>query len=248
MSQNHRSSRLATLLATVGGNLFIVLGSVVFGSLAVLGSWLTPDGRWVFWMARLWSRGLLLASGLRLRVEGAAAARGAGALVFMPNHQSLYDIPALIASTPVPVFFLAKQSLFRIPVLGWAMRALGHMPIDRINRRTASKMLLESTERVARQRSVLVFPEETYSREQGLLPFQRGGFILALKTGLPILPVGVAGTREALPPGHRVITPTPLTVRFGEPIPTAGLAVSSRQSLADRTRQAIADLAGVPTS
>jgi len=197
-----------------------------------------------------WGRVCMWGTGCPVRIEGLERIDLQRRFIVMVNHQSALDIPLLIGAMPAEwqTIFWAKQSLFRIPVLGWAMRALGHMPIDRINRRTASKMLLESTERVARQRSVLVFPEETYSREQGLLPFQRGGFILALKTGLPILPVGVAGTREALPPGHRVITPTPLTVRFGEPIPTAGLAVSSRQSLADRTRQAIADLAGVPTS
>ena len=103
-------------------------------------------------------------------------------------------------------------------------------------------MLQESTERAAGQRSVLVFPEETYSREPGLLPFQRGGFVLALKTGLPILAVGISGTREALPPGRRLVTPTTLRVRFGDPIPTAALGVSSRQALSDKTRQMIENL------
>jgi 1-acyl-sn-glycerol-3-phosphate acyltransferase len=118
------------------------------------------------------------------------------------------------------------------------------MPIDRVNRRTAVRMLQESTERIAGHRSVLVFPEETYSREPGLLPFQRGGFVLALKTGLPILPVGIAGTRDALPPGRHLIAPGTLRIRFGDPIPTVGLGVSSRQTLSDRTREMIEELAG----
>ena len=200
--------------------------------------------------ARSWGRICIWGAGCPVRIEGLDRVDLDKRFVVMVNHQSALDIPLLIGVMPAEwqTVFWAKQSLFQIPVLGWAMRALGHMPIDRVNRRTAGKMLLESTERVSNQRSVLVFPEETYARERGLLPFQRGGFLLALKTGLPILPVGVAGTKEALPPGRHVITPTTLTVRFGVPIPTEGLAVSSRQSLLDRTRLAIADLAGLSAS
>jgi 1-acyl-sn-glycerol-3-phosphate acyltransferase len=196
-------------------------------------------------LAGQWGRVCIWAAGCLVRIEGLGRIDVASRFVVMVNHQSALDIPLLIGVMPAEwqTVFWAKESLFRIPVLGWAMRVLGHMPIDRVNRRTAGRMLQESTDRVAGQRSVLVFPEETYSRQPGLLPFQRGGFVLALKTGLPILPVGVTGTREALPPGRRLVTPTTLRVRFGDPIPTAGLGVSSRQTLSDRTREMIEDLA-----
>ena len=197
-------------------------------------------------LAGQWGRVCIWSSGCPVRIEGLERIDLASRFVVMVNHQSALDIPLLIGAMPAEwqTVFWAKESLFRMPVLGWAMRILGHMPIDRVNRRNAGRMLQESSERVAGQRSVLVFPEETYSREPGLLPFQRGGFVLALKTGLPILPVGITGTREALPPGCRLVTPTTLRVRFGDPIPTAGLGVSSRQTLSDRTREMIEELAG----
>ena len=243
MIQNRRSSRLATLLATIGGNLFIVLGSVVFGSLAVLGSWLTPDGRWVFWMARLWSRGLLLASGLRLRVEGAAAAKEAGALVFMPNHQSLYDIPALIASTPVPVFFLAKQSLFRIPFFGWALRAGGFISIDREDRSRAKEAFAKAVHRLQQGRSTVIFPEGTRSLDGRLLPFERGGFLLALKSGADIVPVGIRGTLQVRRRDSLKVTPGTITVRYGLPVKVGSFGIRTRDELAAMVRSEISTLA-----
>jgi 1-acyl-sn-glycerol-3-phosphate acyltransferase len=196
-------------------------------------------------LAGSWGRVCVWGSGCTVRVEGLDKLPSGGRFVVMVNHQSALDIPLLIGVVPATwqTVFWAKESLFSVPILGLAMRVLGHMPIDRVNRRTAGRMLQESSERIADSRSVLIFPEETYSREPGLLPFQRGGFILALKTGLPILPVGVAGTRDALPPGRHIVTPTRLTVKFGDPIPTAGLGVSSRQKLSDKTREMIEELA-----
>jgi 1-acyl-sn-glycerol-3-phosphate acyltransferase len=223
-------------------------GIVATVSCTLLGLFVTafPGGQLLqHRLAGLWGRICIWASGCPVRVEGLERIDPDSRFVVMVNHQSALDIPLLIGVMPAEwqTVFWAKESLFRVPVLGLAMRVLGHMPIDRVDRQTAGRMLQESTERVAGQRSVLVFPEETYSREPGLLPFRRGGFVLALKTGLSILPVGVTGTREALPPGRHLITPTTLTVRFGDPIPTAGLGVSSRQTLSDRTREMIEDLA-----
>ena len=193
-------------------------------------------------LARLWGRICIWATGCPLRVEGLDRIDPEGRFVVMANHQSALDIPLLMGVLPAEwrTVFWAKQSLFRIPVLGWAMRMLGHMPIDRIDRSTAGRMVSSTVERVSEQRSVLVFPEETYSTDGVLLPFQRGGFVLALKTGLPVLPVAAVGTREALPPRTHLIHHAPLTLRFGTPIATADLSVSERQALMDQTRDAIA--------
>jgi 1-acyl-sn-glycerol-3-phosphate acyltransferase len=200
-------------------------------------------------MARLWGRICVWVTGCPVRIEGLDDLDLHGQYVVMVNHQSALDIPLLMGVLPARwrAVFWAKQSLFRIPVLGWAMRALGHMPIDRVDRRAAGRMLSESIDRAADVRSLLVFPEETYSMDGNLLAFQRGGFVLALKTGMPILPAGINGTRVALPPRQHVIHPATLTVRFGEPIPTADLSVSDRQELMDHTRDAVAALSEAPT-
>jgi len=197
-------------------------------------------------LAGVWGRICVWAAGCRIRTDIADRTEITGQYVLMVNHQSALDIPLLLAVIPAEwrTVFWAKTSLFRIPVLGWAMGMLGHMPIDRIDRSTAGHMMARSIERAQEGRSLLVFPEETYSPDDRLLPFQRGGFVLALKMKLPILPVGIRGTREALPPRGRWLRPTTLELRFGTPISTAGLAISDRKRLMEETRAAISRLAG----
>ncbi len=192
-------------------------------------------------MARLWGRHCVWGTGCPVRVEGLDRLDPSRRFVVMANHQSALDIPVLMSVLPASwrTVFWAKRSLFRVPVLGWAMRMLGHMPIDRVNRQLAGRMLADTLRRVEDGRSVLVFPEETYGPGESLLPFQRGGFVFALKTRLPILPVAVLGTRSALPPNARLVTPTIVAVRFGEPIPTAALGVADRPALTERARAAI---------
>ena len=192
-------------------------------------------------MARLWGRLCVLGTGCPVRVEGLARIDPSCRYVVMANHQSALDIPVLMAVLPAAwrTVFWAKESLFRVPVLGWAMRLLGHMPIDRVNRSLAGRTIAETLRRVEDGRSVLVFPEETYGPEGRLLSFQRGGFVFALKTRLAVLPVAVLGTRSTLAPGSRMVSPSTVTVRFGEPIPTAELGVTDRATLTERTRAAI---------
>jgi 1-acyl-sn-glycerol-3-phosphate acyltransferase len=235
---------IAKILRTAFGWTWGVLSTVVFTLAAVVISPIPGIALVRQRLAKTWGRFCVWGSGCRVRTIGLDHIDTQGRFVVMVNHQSALDIPLLMAVMPARwrTVFWAKQSLFRIPVLGMAMRLLGHMPIDRVDRSTAGRMLADSAERAADSRSVLVFPEETYSPDGELLPFQRGGFVLALKIGLPILPVGVHGTREALGPHKRLIEPGPLTVRFGSPMETASLGISDRQELMDRTRAAIEEL------
>jgi len=201
-----------------------------------------------FRMARLWGRICIASTGCPVATHGLTNVDVNGRYVVMANHQSALDIPLLMSVLPAEwkTVVWAKKSLFRIPVLGWAMRTLGHMPIDRVDRSTAGETLFRSRRKISNSRSVLVFPEATYAPEGKPLPYKRGGFVLAIKTGLPILPVGVWGTRIALPPNGRLISPTAITVRFGAPIPTADVSVSDRAELTERARTVIDDLARPP--
>ena len=204
----------------------------------------------VFRMAKLWGRVCVWATGCTVDINGLADLDLDGRYVVVVNHQSALDIPVMMSVLPAEwrTVFWAKKSLFKIPVLGWAMRTLGHMPVDRLNRRTASQTLFQSQQRIENTRSLLVFPEETYGPKGELLPFQRGGFLFALKTGMPVLPVGVWGTRTALPPNGRLVTPTPLRVCFGEPIPTIDLPVSARAELTHQARGVIEGLSQPPAT
>ncbi len=229
------------LLVTAFAAAVTTLDTVIMGSYGTLVGLLPPRGDWTRKGARLWARIILWSALVPLRVEGRARI-GEGPVVFMSNHESWLDIPALLVAIPGQVRFLAKKTLFTIPFLGWAMRAMGFIPVDRENRRTAIKSFDEAAARIRAGRSVLVFPEETRTPDGTLLPFQRGGFLIALKAGLPIVPVGIEGARKVLPKKSYLIRPGKIVVRFGEPIPTAGLGVTAKGELMERVRAAIEEL------
>ncbi len=237
------AGRLASAVATVTGNLYLLLGTLFWGSLAVLGGWLPRRGAWVFWMARWWSRGLLLFSGVRLDTSYERPLEPGRRYVFMANHQSLYDIPALLATLPEETRFLAKRSLFRIPVFGQAIRLGGFVSVDRDDRSGAPRSFADAVAGLAAGASVLIFPEGTRSFDGRLLPFERGGFLLALKSGLPVVPVGIAGSLAVRRRGSRRVRPGVVRVRYGGPLETAGYGIRRKQELIDEVRRQIARLA-----
>jgi 1-acyl-sn-glycerol-3-phosphate acyltransferase len=247
MNRGLAPNAFTTAVATVTGNLFLVAGTLVLSVLAVLVSWIPPRSSWTFGVARLWSLGLLKASGVRLDASLDPALDPARSYIFLANHQSLFDIPALIASSPGQVRFVAKRSLFRIPFFGWAIAAGGFIPVDRDDRSSARRTFASAASRLAAGTSILLFPEGTRSREEGnLLPFQRGGFLLALKSGLPIVPVGIRGTRAVQPRGSFVIRPGVAQVRYGAPLTVADYGVRRKGELMAEVRRQIAELAGLP--
>ena len=117
-SKNLEAPVWATLLATVTGNLFLVVGTLLFAILALLVSWIPPRGDWTYRVARMWSRGVLLTSGVKVHSRFETPLAAGGRYVFMANHRSLFDIPALMVSLPGQTRFLAKKSLFQIPIFG----------------------------------------------------------------------------------------------------------------------------------
>ncbi|NOZ77651.1 MAG: 1-acyl-sn-glycerol-3-phosphate acyltransferase, partial [Acidobacteria bacterium] len=208
----------------------VVVLTVIFSSCAVLISLLAPRGRPGLYLARIWARLLLVIAGVRFRVEGGEKLDLTKSYVIMANHESLIDVPAIMAALPSRLGgrILAKESLFRIPFIGWAMRRLGFLPVDRAHRSTAPELFQKAMGTASGGNSIILYPEETRTQDGRLLPFKRGGFLIALKAGFPILPVGIEGARISLPPGEKVVRPgTVVTVRIGVPIPTAGLGVSA---------------------
>lgn len=218
--------------------------TVLLGSLAVVVGLISP--RRAVLVAHLWGRACLRIAGVTVAVEGLHHIAAGQRYVIMANHESGLDIPVLLTALPpsLEVRFLAKKVLFDIPFLGWAMRSAGFIPVDREDRSTAAATIRQTLEEVAAGGSPLVFPEETWTLDGRLLPFQRGGFLVAIKSGLPILPVGLEGPRVVLPPDEGLIRPQPVTVRIGGPIPTSGLGISQRGELTAATRREIDRLRG----
>jgi 1-acyl-sn-glycerol-3-phosphate acyltransferase len=195
------------------------------------------------WSTEDWSRDILRAAGTPVLAEGLERIPSGQPVIYVSNHSSMFDIWALSATLPGSVRFLAKQELFKIPLLGPAMRAAGHIPIDRAARKKAFEAYDEVGKMIrAGFSSPVVFPEGTRSRTGELLPFKNAPFGLAIAAQVPIIPVYVHHTFEILPKGAWRLRPRPIRLLVGEPIETKGLQPADREQLRDRVRAAMVAL------
>lgn len=236
---------LATFVATLTGNLYLVFGSLVIGLATGLLGLLLPGGKVFRILARAWGRGALWSAGIRSSAVFDEELSGGGRYVLMPNHQSLYDIPLLLATLPGETRFLAKSSLFRIPVFSWALRTGGFIPVERGNRSQAREAFRAAIEGLGEGVSILVFPEETRTSDGGLQPFKRGGFLLALRSGLPVVPVGIRGNYGVRPKGSWAIRPGRVEVHYGRPVASGGYGLRDMDRFIDGVRREVARLAGL---
>lgn len=198
-----------------------------------------PTGRFLHAYGKLWGRVALFFAGARVRVIGAEKIPRDIPLIFMGNHRSNFDIPALYAGLPHHFSWIAKVELFRIPLFGYAMRRAGYLPLDRSDGRRALKTMETAAEKIRNGVSVIVFPEGTRSLDGNLLPFKRGGFLLAARAGVPIVPFSISGSERVNPPKRMEIHPGTITITFGDPIQTAGATGKRRDDLIGRVRDAI---------
>lgn len=216
--------------------LLTAIVTILFAALAILTIWIPPRGKLYLVWARLWSRCILAFASIPVERHVSAAALQAPAAIFMANHTSFLDILVLLTTVRQDVRFLAKRSLFFIPVFGWSMWLAGFIPVDRDRKDRAKDAFDRLAASLQQGFSILVFPEGTRSRTGELLAFKKSGFLLALKTGLPIVPVGISGAGQILSRGGLRVVPGRVVVRMGEPIPTAGLGVGHRAELMERVR------------
>lgn len=188
---------------------------------------------------RLWAPGILLIGLVRLRVSGREHLPPSQPCFFAANHQSLADIPALFSALPVPLLFLAKRELGRIPFLGSYMEAMGMVYVDRDDRGKAARTVSLAAQRLREGLSILSFPEGTRSPDGRVKPFKTAAFAAALEAGVPVIPVALTGTGHILPRDGFRARPGRARVVIGEPIPTAGLTRDDRADLARRTQAAV---------
>jgi len=225
----------------------IVLATVVMGLINIPVSFFDHDGRKQIALARTWARILLYVAGVRVRVEGLEKIDPAGSYVFASNHASYMDSPVVLAQIPVQFRFLAKIELFKIPLLGDHLKRAGHIPVPRDDPRAAVKTLGEAA-RAIQQRaiSLLIFPEGGRTLTD-LQPFKEGAAYIAIKAGVPVVPLGLRGTFAILPRGSVNVRSGHVTLHVGEPIPTKDLSLRDRGALTELLHQRVGELLGEPS-
>lgn len=227
------------MLRGLYATIVLVLTTSLFGTPAIVLSLLCRGSDATMRFGKLWSRAMLAAVGARVTYRGLEHSYSHIPCIYIANHQSNVDIWALIKALPPRTRFVAKQSIFKIPVLGWAMAAAGFVPIDRSNRNRAVRSLKVAAEKVRSGRPVVLFPEGTRSTIGTMLPFKKGPFHLALQAGVPVVPVAISGSGRILPRRSLRVTPGPVTVSFLPPIEVAEYQPDDHDGLRDRVRAAL---------
>jgi 1-acyl-sn-glycerol-3-phosphate acyltransferase len=219
----------------------VIIYTLLLGIPGILLCLLVPGGAALMPLARVWSWLVMKTARVRWKATYDPAFDTGKAAVYAANHQSQFDIPALVLAMPVDFRVVAKRSLLYVPVFGWALWLAGFIFIDRSNREQAIKGLDRAAGRLRRGTSVAIFAEGTRSPDGTLLPFKRGGFVLAIQAGVPVVPVTITGGRGVMPKGRLRIRPGTIEVHFGAPIETRDYTYESREVLIARVRSAIED-------
>jgi len=222
---------------------FFAVGGLTFlaGMAAIIIGIFNPYSRLIYYLGQFWTRGILFSAGVRLDVSGKEYIDPHGTYVFAGNHQSHFDVPIVFSLLPMTVRFFTKKELFSIPVFGWAISAVGMIKIDRSNHEKSVQTMNQAVDTIKKNNvSVVIFPEGTRSHDGQIQTFKKGGFIVAIKGGVPVVPVSISGSLKILKKHTLRVQPGRVKVVFGKPIMTLGLTYRDRDILIQKTRDQIA--------
>jgi 1-acyl-sn-glycerol-3-phosphate acyltransferase len=215
----------------------ITVYTIVLGAASIVSSLFDRRGHFAHGCARAWSWLILKTTGVRVRLVGIEALDQDRSYVFAANHQSIYDIPILFASLPFQLRIVAKESLGRIPFLGWHLRRTGHLLVDRS--KPGAGIVKKMAKLVGERHSLIVFPEGTRSVDGAVARFKGGPFVLAVEAGLPIVPVSIRGSRHVMMKGRLMVCPGEVTVTVHVPIETTSLSREVVRQTADGVRERV---------
>jgi len=222
----------------------VILLTAFMGMISLICSLWDRNGRTQHRLAQQWSRMLLAVSFVTCEVEGAEKLDPGASYVVVANHSSYMDIPVLYAAVDLQIRFFAKKGLFSIPLLGWHLARAGHLPVIRGDARASLKSMSDGAKWIRdRKISVLLFPEGGRA-ETGIRPFKEGAAYIAIKAGVPVVPVGLINMRAVLPMHSLLLRPAHVKVNIGNPIDTANMTPKDRAQLNETLYERVAGLAG----
>lgn len=235
--------RLAWLLLNGLQAVFLFLWTAFWVVIALGARLVTGGPKLPLTIARkLWLPVALWVVGARLDVEISPRNDFSRPSLYVANHRSFYDIPALVGAVPTNLHFLAKKEVRKIPFLGLYAAAMGMVFIDRGDSEASRTSVDHMSLLLEEGASMASYPEGTRSRSGELLPFKTGSFVAAIKAGVPVVPVSISGSERVLPADGFSPRPGLIRVSIGEPIPTADLGLEDRRQLADEARGQVADM------
>jgi 1-acyl-sn-glycerol-3-phosphate acyltransferase len=220
--------------------------TAAFGTVSLLASLTEKDGRRQHRIARAWAKCSIAIAGSPIRVTGLDVVHNHPVAVYACNHLSYMDTPAIFAALPFQFRILARSDLWKLPFIGWHLNRSGQIPVAVDNPRASIASLTNGVRALKAGMPLFVFPEGGRSRDGQLGPFMSGPAYMAIRAGVPIIPMAVAGTYELLPIHTRHFSPRPLELRIGNPIPTAGVTPRQSEALTQQLRQSIEELRIAP--
>ena len=217
----------------------IVVATLILGIFALITYPFDRRGTVGHWYAKLWGKVALLANRVKVKIKGMEHLDGKGPYIFMSNHQGSYDIFALLGHLSYQFKWLAKKELFSIPFFGWAMAAVGYISIDRGGTRDTVEAMNEAARKIRDGMSVVIFPEGSRSPDGSIQPFKKGGFTLAIKSKVPIVPVAISGSRDIMPKDKFTATSGEIQILVDHPIETESYALKDRELLMKKVKETI---------
>ncbi len=227
------------MIQTVCIIVWTVLVTFFWGIVVILASFIIRNENFTHNLAKIWAKSILFASRIRVTVTGYSNIDPGRSYIYMSNHQSNFDIPVLLAYLDTQFRYLAKAELFKIPIFGYAMKRAGYISIDRSNRKSAFESLKEAAKKIRNGVSVLIFPEGTRSRDGNIRPFKKGGFALAVDSGVPVVPIVIHGTWSIMSKKGIRIKPGNVVIEILKPIETSDYTRKTRDDLMEKVSQAI---------
>jgi 1-acyl-sn-glycerol-3-phosphate acyltransferase len=218
----------------------IIINTIIIGSIVALAGIFDRGSRVYDIGSRLWARAIMFFAGIKVEIKGLEHLDKSKSYIFMSNHQSHLDVAAWAPNIPFRIRFFVKKELINIPIFGQAIYMSRHIIIDRKNIESAKKSIEKAKDMIKKYGlSVLVFPEGTRSTTGKMGEFKKGGFVLALETGIPIVPMAVKGSFELLSPHTLKIRPGQIHLSVGKPISMHDYIMDTKQLLIDRVRNEI---------